>query len=431
MGTVAAVAKDQRTRYQGVYVRHQRGCPGARGGRCSCRPGFMARVYDRATGKQVRSPTMRSAAAASSWRSATLAKLERGEAPDVRSDVRVGQAVERLVESMREGKALTKHGRRYKPTAIADVESALMRHVVPVLGGRRLGDVRRGDVQRLVDDLALSGSRVRTVVNALRTLYRWAEDRDMVGHNPAALVKLPAMDATPRDRVATPREFAHLLGVLAATKATIADELPYALAGYATARAQEIRRALWADVDLEVGVVYLGADSAGRKNAAALRAVPIVAPLRSALRREWIRQGRPDGSQLLCPPRYPGASGLLATNGVTRRAREAWGWERVERNGRSRWERKRDDALDPILLHESRHTAASWLNAAGVNPKVASQIMGHTTPERAAAAAAGAPVITLSRYTHTLPGDLERAREQLDAWLAAQVAVDEKRSERS
>ncbi len=85
------------------------------------------------------------------------------------------------------------------------------------LARRRLGDVTRGDVQRLVDEMTragYSGSRVRSVVNALRSLYRWAQDRDLVGHDPAANVRLPAMDAKPRDRVATPAEFAQLLAAL-------------------------------------------------------------------------------------------------------------------------------------------------------------------------------------------------------------------------
>ena len=62
------------------------------------------------------------------------------------------------------------------------------------------------------------------------------------------------------------------------------------------------------------------------------------------------------------------------------------------------------------------------MNAAGVNPKVASLLMGHSTPERAAAAAAGAAGITLRRYTHALPGDLERARDQLDDFIGASLA---------
>ena len=69
--------------------------------------------------------------------------------------------------------------------------------------------------------------------------------------------------------------------------------------------------------------------------------------------------------------------------------------------------------LEPIGLHEARHTAATWLDHAGVSPKVASMLMGHKTPEYQPGAAA----ITLRRYTHTLPGELERARDLLDAFL--------------
>lgn len=413
-GSVAAMGKDLKTRYQGVYVRHQRGCAALEGRRCGCRPGFMARVWDRAHRRQIRSPTFRTAEMAKNWRTDTLAKLDRGELPDVRSDLRVGKAVDLFIAAAREGKVLTKHGRRYKRRAIDDLESALVVHVVPALRGKRLADVRRGDVQRLVDELAveLSGSRVRTVVNAMRSMYRWAQDRDHVSHDPAGRVRLPAMDATPRDRVATPAEFERLLAALPAE-----DALPFALAGYATARAQEIRLARWEDVDLDLEVIYLGADSDGRKTAAALRPVPMVRPLLTRVRAEYLRQGRPTGDQLLCPPRKASRSGLLSTDGVITRAKKAWGWELID----GEWIAQAG-AMEPILLHESRHTAATWLNAAGVNPKVASQIMGHSTPERAAAAAAGAASITLTRYTHTLPGDLEHARELLDGYLAAELA---------
>ncbi|MGZ8647671.1 MAG: hypothetical protein ACXW08_03415 [Solirubrobacteraceae bacterium] len=63
-----------------------------------------------------------------------------------------------------------------------------------------------------------------------------AQDRELVGHDPAADVRLPAMAAKTRDRVASPAEFAELLAALKPT-----DALPRALAGYATARKQEIR----------------------------------------------------------------------------------------------------------------------------------------------------------------------------------------------
>jgi hypothetical protein len=65
-------------------------------------------------------------------------------------------------------------------------------------------------------------------------------------------------------------------------------------------------------------------------------------------------------------------------------------------------------------LQECRHTAATWLDAAGVSPKVSSVLMGHATPQRQP----GAAQITLERYTHTLPEDVERARQQLADYLA-------------
>jgi integrase len=272
---------------------------------------------------------------------------------------------------------------------------------VPVaLSRRRLGDIRRGDVQRLVDDLTrggMSGSRVRSIVNALRSLYRWAQDRELVGHDPAANVRLPAMDATPRDRVATPAEFVALLDALA-----LEDALPYGLAGYGTARKQEIRTLDWLHVDFTLGAMELAADEEGRKPGGSWRVVPLVKPLRLVLRKAWIAQGAPKEGKV-CPPRQYSPSGLLALGDIQRRVHREW----------------RDLGLEPIGLHESRHTAATWLDHAGVSPKVASQLMGHKTPEYQP----GAASITLRRYTHTLPGELERARDLLDKFLLERTAV--------
>jgi integrase len=65
-------------------------------------------------------------------------------------------------------------------------------------------------------------------------------------------------------------------------------------------------------------------------------------------------------------------------------------------------------------LQEARHTAATWLDAAGVSPKVASYLMGHSTRARQY----GAADITLRRYTHALPEDIEQARKTLARYLA-------------
>jgi integrase len=326
--------------------------------------------------------------------------------------MRVAAAIEVYLAAIKAGTALNKHGRQYKLSAIRDLQGALEGYVKPQLGRYRLADLRRSDVQRLVDRMTpeKSGSRVRTVVNAIRSLYGWAQDRELVDHDPASRVRLPAMNATPRDRVATVAEMHTLLDALDS-----ADALPYALAVYATARRAEIRHARVEDVDLDLGVIYLGADERGRKSRAAQRAVPIVKPLAVRLRREMMRRGRPGPAELLCPGRKPGGrnSGMLSFEGLQERVDGIW--EPEDDTGSLTGKK----VGNRITAHECRHTCASWLDAAGVRPVIVSQLMGHAAPARQI----GAAQITQERYTHALPGELERAREWFDRWLADAAAA--------
>jgi integrase len=384
---------DTRTRSQGVFARHQLHCAIERGRRCNCKPSYFGVAWDRARERQIKTKRMPTVEAARKARADLLAMLERGEVP-TGSGVRLRDARERFVTAARDGRALNKQGRRYKPRAINDIEEVLRVHAEPTLGSKRISNIRRGHIQALVDELTpeLSGSRVRSVVNALRSLYRWAQDRDLATHDPAALVRLPAMNATPIERVASPAEFARLLAAL-----EVQDALPYALAGYAMGRRAQIVRLRWTEVDLNVGALEWGVEWEARKYDASRRVVPIVPPLLTLLKRAYLEQGRPD-SGLVCPPVGGwGSTGLLNTSGLTHRARKRW----------------QEAKLKPITLQEARHSAATWLDAAGVPPKIASVLMGHATPERQP----GAAQITLARYTHALPEDIEKAREKLAIYL--------------
>jgi integrase len=383
-----------------VFARHRKACRINAGGDpkdCNCTPSYYGAVWDRAARKYRKTRRFKGVMEARNARKDLLDAVQQGT-PVAVAGPRLSAARELFIAASRDGVALNKWGRRYRRRAWQDLDPAL-RHVPDRLARRRLGDISRGDVQQLVDDLmraGKSGSRIRSVVNALRSLYRWAQDRELVGHDPAANVRLPAMDATPRDRVATPGEFAKLLDVL-----ELEDSLPFALAGYGTARKQEIRTLDWLHVDLKLGAIELAADEEGRKPGGSWRVVPLVKPLRLMLRKAWIAQGRPTEGKV-CPPRQYSPSGLLSVGSIQERVHREW----------------RELGLEPIGLHQSRHTAATWLDHAGVSPKVASTLMGHKTPEYQP----GAASITLRRYTHTLPGELERARDLLDKFLAARVA---------
>jgi integrase len=71
----------------------------------------------------------------------------------------------------------------------------------------------------------------------------------------------------------------------------------------------------------------------------------------------------------------------------------------VWRRARTAWKNVKPKALVPISLHESRHTFASLMIAAGVNAKALSTYMDHSSIQ-----------ITLDRYGHLMPGNEERGR---------------------
>lgn len=416
--------RDTKTKFQGVFARHQGHCAlthelelseKERGkAKCDCKPSYFGVVWDKKTGRPRKTRHYPKAIEARNARADLAASLRVGR-PVGSSGMRFEQAAEKFVKAADEGIVLNKHGRRYRDGAVTDLRSSLAK--VPAdLRSRRLDELGRGDLQRMVDDFhgeGLSGSRIRSVVNSIRALYRWAIAREYTTANPAAEIHLPAMDAEPRERVVTPSELGELLAPL-----TESDQVAFALAAYSSARAAEIRGLTWPDVDLKRGAIRLAGQ--GGKSAAARRIVPLVKPLAAALRAAHLRQGRPAKGRV-CPPLKASRSGEIATGQLLKRARKAWDNPNKAERKAAKKEGREPNLLIPIDLQGCRHSCATWLDHAGISPKVASQWMGHSTPERQPGAAA----ITLSRYTHILSGELEIARDQLDTFLEQRTTLQE------
>jgi integrase len=71
---------------------------------------------------------------------------------------------------------------------------------------------------------------------------------------------------------------------------------------------------------------------------------------------------------------------------------------------RTRWLRAcQRTGIGPVRVHDLRHTAASWLLAKGVHPRVIQTLLGHANVS-----------ITLNIYNHPTAGLLEQAVGQLD-----------------
>jgi hypothetical protein len=115
--------KDTKTRYQGIYARHRLDCAVDHGRACNCSPSYWGQVWDRAAGKPRKTKKLHSIAEARNARADLEATLRAGMLP-ASSTMRVAKAIEAYLSAIEAGKALNKHGRPYKPSAVREPVSA-------------------------------------------------------------------------------------------------------------------------------------------------------------------------------------------------------------------------------------------------------------------------------------------------------------------
>lgn len=375
-------------RLSGIVVRHRSRCRKLNGGeRCTCRPSYRAWVWSPEYDTKLWR-TFTTEAAARAWRQDAGGEVRRGTLrPPTSTTVR--EAAEELVEGMRSGRVRTKSGDPYKPSAVRGYEQALRLRVLPALGGARLADVRRRDVQGIADEMLAEGaspSAIRNAIMPLRVIFRRALEDGEVAIDPCARLRLPAVRSR-RERVASPDEAATLLAALSPS-----IRMVYACAFYAGLRAGELRALRWDDVDLPGGVIRVerSMDASGvivePKSRYGRRRVPIVGVLRDLLV-EHKAATWSEGYVLGSVPDRP-----FTLSNVHRGAKAAWA--------------KSEGSLQPIGLHEARHTFASLLIAASVNAKAISVFMGHASVET-----------TFDLYGHLMPGGEAEAAALLDDYL--------------
>jgi hypothetical protein len=195
-----AMAYTWRTKWPGIMAQHADHCRARDGAECSCGPiGYRASVEDPETGEPVLSPVLETLAEARAWRH------EQSEAFDAwraSSDERpsVDAVIEELLAAASRGSARDRYGRRFDAEGLRGLRWALNGHVHEELGSMAIAEVRTRHVQALVDRLdagGLSQRRVDAVVHALRSLFAYAQERDLVESSPAEAVALPDEEPAP------------------------------------------------------------------------------------------------------------------------------------------------------------------------------------------------------------------------------------------
>jgi integrase len=334
------MSKQNRT---GINERHSRSCPGSP---CTCTPTFKATVWDaRASKRIIRSfPTI---TAARQWRQDAYAALRAGTLSADRGPT-IAEAAETWLEAARAGIVRNRAGAPYKPSTLRSYEQHLRLRILPALGRERLGEVTLPRLQRYVDRLGAEGLGAQTIglsVAPLRAIYKRANQLGEVQTNPTRGLSLPA-PRPPERRIASPQEISRILAAVAP-----GDRALWATAIYAGLRRGELSALRWEDVDLAAGVIHVrrGWDTVEGeiepKSRHGKRRVPIPAVLRDYL--------------LECKMSAPSAEAPRAFGGMNR-ARKM-----IERGMKA----MRGAGIEPLHVHDARHTYASLMIAAGVNAK--------------------------------------------------------------
>jgi len=290
---------------------------------------------------------------------------------------------------------------RLEPRTQLRYDQALRVHLLPELGGRKVGEITHETVQRHVNGLVRRGDlapgTVRNVYAVLRTAMAYAVRMGLTRNNPCTSIDLPR----PRRQ--------EMLFLTADEVWAVAETIdPYYrvlayVAAYTGLRAGELGALRREDIDLLRGTLTVrralkdvnGQLVFGETKTHAHRTITLPRFLREML-----------SVHLTCPS--PGGSGpealvFTGKNGAPLRHNLLYNryFKRAVR-----------ESLPPakhrLRFHDLRHTCAALLIQQGAHPKLISARLGHSSVQ-----------ITLDRYGHLFPSIEEALADALDAAFAS------------
>ncbi|MFF2389127.1 tyrosine-type recombinase/integrase [Agromyces sp. NPDC058104] len=291
-----------------------------------------------------------------------------------------------------------------KPSSVAVVESAWRLHVEPAWGRVPVGDVRHSDVQEWIALLTAgdggktkpkSPALVHRCFGVLAGILDTAVRDRRIPSNPARGVGLPRKVS--REHVYLSHQQVDQLARAASEHGTLLRVLAYTglrwgeVSGLRVSDVDLSRRRITVNVNavLVGGKVVVGTPKTHKR-----RAVPFPAFLSAALLER--SAGRPPSSLL-----FADEAGRHLTTPTVRE--NSWFDKALSEAG-----------LEPMTVHDLRHTAASLAVSAGANVKAVQRMLGHASA-----------AMTLDTYSDLFDDDLDSVAARLDeAALRAGVVLD-------
>jgi len=303
-------------------------------------------------------PPMTLAEARSKAREALLALID-GRSPATLAGQR-RQALE-VADELRFDHVAARFITEYAPRLrSAKVYAArIRRDLVPAFGSMPIGEIRRRDVIRLLEDVAARsgpGSAVG-VLAVLRKLTSWAQARDLVEHNVAAGVKLGELIGRQkaRDRLLSDEELKSIWLAIPSVGEPWATV--YRLLLLTGCRLREVSDARWDDFDEAQATLTIPADRSKSGEAMLVPLSPSAVELIAAI------------------PRFSGPHIFTTSAGV----RSLESWSRV-RSKLAAALASLDADIPAFVVHDFRRCVRSGLGRLGVSAVVAELVLGHRQP---------------------------------------------------
>jgi integrase len=310
--------------------------------------------------------------------------------------ITVKELCDLYLTDLRAGLILGKGGRPKKATTIVTDTGRINRHIVPLIGARRVKDLVKADINKVLKDIMAGKTRVSVKTKKLRGkaivrggvgtatrtvgllggILTYAVEAGIIETNPAHGIRKPKDRV--RNRRLTEAEYRTLGGIL---RKAAEDERyqitadiirQIALTG---CRRSEMIKLRWIEADMEASCLRL-ADS---KEGASTRAIGL--PVVEYLESRWTAKA---GSYV-----FPGQGDDNAFGSFPNH------WEKI----------LRDTPLADITPHVLRHSFASVANDLGFTEVTIAALVGHAKGS------------VTSKYIHTLDAALIMAADTISGYI--------------
>jgi integrase len=230
-----------------------------------------------------------------------------------------------------------------------NVQACLGQKAVRAFNDRDAASIERREIVAVLDGIVAAGTPHAAVnlLKALRAMYNWAMDRDLVTSNPCERIRAPAA-TTQRDRILTDQEIAAVWRACDKVAAPFGSVVRMLI--LTGARRNEIAQMRWSELEGNIWTLPATRSKSGRVNVLTLPPAAMT-----------ILAGQ---------PRY-GADGFVFTTTGGKSASSDFAKRKIALD--------RASATSGWTLHDLRRSARSRMSQIGVSPEVARRVVGHAT----------------------------------------------------